>query len=89
MSKEKEELSKILDNLERFAKRTDSHVLALVLRHLSDEEADELPVAGDEVNWVVVGDVSSMLDNIKSRFHDTLKKMEEGARAMARDMEKK
>jgi len=87
--KEKEELAKILDNLERFAERTESHVLALVFRRLSDEEANKYPVAVDEVSWVIVGDVSIMLNNIRNRFNEAFKTFEERDKAIARDMEKR
>lgn len=80
MSKEKEELAKILDNLRSFARRTDSDVLAVALRRLPDEEADEYPVSGDDVSWVVVGNVSLMLDvldTIRHKYYKALKKLKE------------
>ena len=89
MSKDGEELAKILDNLGNFADRTDSHVLALVLHRVSDEEADELPVAGDEIHCLIKGDVSYLLDNIRQGFRKDFKKLKERSIAMAMDMAKR
>ena len=89
MSKEKEELDKILKNLERFADRTKSCVLALVLRSLPEKEAEKFYIAGDEVHWLIKGNTTITLELVRRKFAKELKRLAERDKTMLRDIEKR
>lgn len=89
MSKEKEELDKILKNLERFADRTKSRVLALVLRSLPEKEAEKFYIAGDEVHWLIKGNTTITLELVRRKFAKELKHLKEKDEAIVRDIKKR
>ena len=76
MSKEGEELEKILENLKRFVKQRKGHALAVIIHPPSDEEAKKFYIAGDEVNWLIMG-------------NKMLKQLEEKDKAVVKDIEKR